>query len=213
MVIIGGIYFELQTPGVGFPLAAALFAAILYFAPLYLEGLAENWELVLFFVGIVLIGVEIFAIPGFGVAGISGIILMVTGLTLSMVDNIVFKFDGMAGFEAILKSLFIVVISGLVSFILSLYLSKKLFTSRTFPHLALNTVQNTMNGFVGVESKIQKELIGKKGIAHTILRPSGKVIIDGEIYDAKSETGYVEKGDPVKVIRDETGQIYVVPDN
>jgi len=212
MVIIGGIYFELQTPGIGFPLAAALFAAVLYFAPLYLEGLAENWELVIFFVGLVLIGVEIFAIPGFGVAGIAGVILMVTGLALSMIDNIVFSFDGIAGFEAILKALFIVVISGLLSFILSLYISKKLFTSRTFPNLALNTIQNTTDGFVGVESKIQKEMIGKKGIAHTILRPSGKVIIDGEIFDAKSEVGYIEKGDPVKVIRDETGQIYVILD-
>ncbi|GAI56184.1 unnamed protein product, partial [marine sediment metagenome] len=68
MIIIGGIYFELQTPGIGFPLGAALLAAILYFAPLYLQGLAENWELVLFVVGLILIGVEIFAIPGFGVA-------------------------------------------------------------------------------------------------------------------------------------------------
>jgi membrane-bound serine protease (ClpP class) len=212
MIIIGGIYFELQTPGVGFPLAAALFAAVLYFAPLYLEGLAEHWELVLFFVGIVLIAVEIFAIPGFGVAGVSGIILMVTGLALSMIDNIVFSFDGFAGFEAILKALFIVITSSLLSLLLSLWISKKLFTSRTFPNLALNTVQDTMKGFVGVESKIQKETIGKKGIAHTLMRPSGKVLIEGEIYDAKSETGYIEKGNPVKVIRDETGQIYVVLD-
>ena len=212
MIIIGGIYFELQTPGIGFPLAAALLAAILYFAPLYLEGLAEHWELVLFFVGIVLIGVEIFAIPGFGVAGVSGIILMVTGLALSMVDNIVFSFDGFAGFEAILKALFIVVTSSLLSFLLSLWISKKLFTSRTFPNLALNTIQDINKGFVGVESKIQKDIIGKTGVAHTLLRPSGKVLIEGEIYDAKSETGYIEKGAAVRVVRDETGQIYVVLD-
>ncbi|MGW8316797.1 MAG: NfeD family protein, partial [Bacteroidales bacterium] len=77
MVIIGGIYFELQSPGIGFPLAAAILAALLYFAPLYLEGLAENWELILFIVGVILIMVEIFAIPGFGVAGVAGIIAMI----------------------------------------------------------------------------------------------------------------------------------------
>ena len=65
MVIIGGIYFELQSPGIGFPLAASIVAALLYFAPLYLEGMAENWELIVFIVGIILIMVEIFAIPGF----------------------------------------------------------------------------------------------------------------------------------------------------
>jgi len=91
MIIIGGIYFELQTPGVGFPLAAAAIAAILYFAPLYLEGLVENWEIVIFIVGVILLMVELFAIPGFGVAGISGIILMVAGLTLAMIDNEIFR--------------------------------------------------------------------------------------------------------------------------
>ena len=85
MIIIGGIYFELQTPGIGFPLGAAALAALLYFAPLYLEGLANHWEILLFVVGIVLVLIEIFAIPGFGVTGVSGIILIISGLTLSMV--------------------------------------------------------------------------------------------------------------------------------
>ena len=45
MIMIGGIYYELQAPGVGFPLITALTAALLYFAPLYLEGLAQHWEI------------------------------------------------------------------------------------------------------------------------------------------------------------------------
>ncbi len=71
MIMLGGIYFELQSPGIGFPLAAAGIAAVLYFAPLYLEGLAENWEIVLFVAGVILLMIEVFAIPGFGVAGVS----------------------------------------------------------------------------------------------------------------------------------------------
>ncbi|MEO1099297.1 MAG: nodulation protein NfeD, partial [Bacteroidota bacterium] len=65
LVIIGGIWFELQTPGVGFPIAAAILAAILYFVPYYMNGLAENWEIIAFFLGIILIAVEVFVIPGF----------------------------------------------------------------------------------------------------------------------------------------------------
>ena len=80
LIIIGGIWFELQTPGVGFPIAAAAVAAILYFTPYYLNGLAANWEIILFFMGIVLILLEVFVIPGFGIAGISGIILTVCSL-------------------------------------------------------------------------------------------------------------------------------------
>ena len=77
LVFIGGLYFELQTPGVGFPGIAALVALILYLVPYYLSGLAENWEIIVLFVGLVLIALEIFVIPGFGVAGISGIAMTV----------------------------------------------------------------------------------------------------------------------------------------
>ena len=66
IIIIGGIYFEMQTPGLGFPSAASLLAAILYFAPLYIDGLAANWEILAFIIGILLLAVEIFIIPGSG---------------------------------------------------------------------------------------------------------------------------------------------------
>jgi membrane-bound serine protease (ClpP class) len=210
ILIVGGIYFELQSPGIGFPLAAAITAAILYFAPLYLEGLAQNWELIIFIIGLILLGVEIFAIPGFGVAGISGIILMVMGLTLAMVDNVVFDFSFSLGMASIVKAFLIVIVSIFLGFILSLWLGGKLFTAKkTFSGLALYSDMKSEEGFIGVESK-PKELIGKTGIADSILRPVGKVIIDDEIYDAKSEYGYINKGEKVKVVRYETGQVYVV---
>ena len=60
MVIVGGIYFELQSPGIGFPSIASIAAAMLYFAPLYVEGLAENWEILVFIAGLVLIILEVF---------------------------------------------------------------------------------------------------------------------------------------------------------
>ncbi|MFR0836492.1 MAG: hypothetical protein ACLSG8_10515 [Barnesiella sp.] len=88
MIIIGGIYFELQTPGIGFPSAAALIAAVLYFAPLYLDGLAANWEILLFVAGVVMLILEIFVIPGFGIAGISGIVLMIGALVLALLGNV-----------------------------------------------------------------------------------------------------------------------------
>lgn len=60
MLIVGGIYFELQTPGIGFPLGVAITAAVLYFAPLYIDGLAANWEIIVFVIGLVLIALELF---------------------------------------------------------------------------------------------------------------------------------------------------------
>jgi membrane-bound serine protease (ClpP class) len=214
MIIVAGLYFELQSPGVGFPLVIAIIAATLYFAPLYLEGIAENWELGLFVLGVILIGVELFVIPGFGVAGIAGILLTVTGLVLSMVDNIVFdyQFQWEEAFKSVVRSFLIVSVSVFVSLVLSLYLSKKLLTSSgSFSRLVLDSTQQKDEGYIGVDSQ-QKQLVGKTGTAHTVLRPGGKVVVEGEIYDARSEIGFIEKGEVVRVIEYGTSQLVVVRD-
>ena len=138
MIIIGGIYFELQAPGIGFPLAASVTAALLYFAPLYIEGLAEHWEIIIFIVGLVLLGIEIFIVPGFGVPGITGIVLVVAGLTLSMTRNEGFDFS-QVHLTGLIRSFFIVVTAAFCSILLSFYFGKKILTTTTFGHLALNS--------------------------------------------------------------------------
>jgi len=211
MVIFGGIYFELQSPGIGFPLAAALLAAILYFAPLYLEGIANNWEIALFFVGLILIGVEIFAIPGFGVAGVSGIVLAVAGLSLAMVDTFDFEFERPEIFaEAIFKSLILVLGSLFVSLIASIYMSKRMFDSSYIGNkITLQSSQPTNEGYIGVDSHI-KDMVGQEGIAETVLRPSGSVQIGNEVFDAMAEYGFIDKGEKVKVTKTEASQVYVI---
>ena len=92
LIIIAGIYFEMQTPGMGFAGLAALVALIIYLVPYYLNGLAANWEIIAFFIGLALIAVEIFVLPGFGVAGISGIVITVGSLFLVMINNDAFDF-------------------------------------------------------------------------------------------------------------------------
>lgn len=212
MIIIGGIYFELQSPGIGFPLIAAIGAAVFYFMPLYLEGLAANWQVIVFVAGVILIALEIFVVPGFGITGGLGIAGIITGLTFGMIDKIVFRFGPSDGTgREIIIAFTIVMVSMLAAFILSIWISKKLFTSnRLFGSLALQKVMETDHGYISVDSVTQKSLIGKTGTAYTLLRPSGKIIIDENIYDAKSEIGYIEKGTKIKVIRDEAGQVYVV---
>ena len=165
--------------------------------------------MVIFIVGIILIALEIFVIPGFGITGVSGIILVITGLTLALVDNNIFKFDGLGAMDKVFKAFLLVVGSIAIAFLLSIYLSKKLFTSSMFKGFALEATQQTSEGYVSFDNH-QKELIGKLGTAYTVLRPSGKVEIEGEIYDARSDIGFIEKGATVKVIRDEAGQLYVI---
>ncbi|MDD5184048.1 MAG: NfeD family protein [Paludibacter sp.] len=207
MFIIGGIYFELQTPGIGFPLGLAITAALLYFAPLYIDGLAANWEILMFIIGLVLLGLELFVIPGFGIAGISGIILIMAGLILSLVNNVVFDFEKVQS-GAVGEALLTVTAGMGLAFGMIIYLSNKIGTKGIFRKMALNTTMETKEGYIGV-SMTELKLVGKTGIAATVLRPSGKVSINGVSYDAVSDQSFIEKGTAVRVIRYETGQIYV----
>ncbi len=208
MIIIGGIYFELQSPGVGFPLVASVIAAMLYFAPLYIQGLADHWEIVIFMVGVILILVEIFAIPGFGVAGISGIILVVGGLMLSLIGNVGLNFSGVS-LDAIARAFFIVIIAIFLALLGSFWISKKLFTTSIFGHLALDTEQKADQGYTTSNLKYAG-MIGKTGVAHSVLRPAGKVKIEGDVWDATALTGFIDKGTEIEVVKYETGQLFVI---
>lgn len=207
MLIIGGIYFELQTPGVGFPLIVAILAAVLYFVPLYIDGLAANWEILLFIVGIGLIALELFVIPGFGIAGISGIVLVITGLTLSLLGNVNFNFEFVDA-NAIGIALITVTAGLFLGFVVVIYISTRIGSKGLLRKVALNATLDNESGYVAV-SLDERNLIGKTGRAKTVLRPSGKVEVEGRVYDAVSEHGFIEKGTVVHVVRYETGQIYV----
>jgi membrane-bound serine protease (ClpP class) len=209
MAIIGGIYFEMQTPGIGFPLGVAVLAAVTYFAPLYLEGLAENWEILVFLTGLILIMVEIFVIPGFGVSGVIGLVLAFTGLTLSLIDNIVFDFQHV-NIERVSTAVLTVVIGVSLGFFLSLWASSQLFGAHRglFRNMALHTVQNIDEGFVSIDNSLLL-LKGKTGTAHTVLRPGGKVEIEGEIYDAVTSGEFIDRGKQIVVVKVETTQLYV----
>jgi membrane-bound serine protease (ClpP class) len=209
MLIIGGIYFEIQAPGLGLAGLAALVGALLYFAPLYLEGLAANWEILVFFIGVILLAIELFALPGFGVAGISGIILMVSSLMLSLVGNVGFDFDPVSASRAT-EAVLIVFTALLIAIPLSVFLGFKFLNSSFFGRLALNTVQETSQGYTSVDVVAGNNLVGKTGTAFTVLRPAGKISIDGEIYDATALTSYIEKGEAIKVVKFETAQAVVV---
>lgn len=208
MIIVAGIWFELQSPGIGFPSIAAGVAAILYFAPLYLDGLVQYWEIILFVAGVILIFLEIFVIPGFGIAGILGILAVVLGLSFALIDNTGLSFD-FKGLEMLDEALVLVILSMLIAFIISLWLTSRIGIGKgMFKHLALESVQEKEAGYVAVPA-IDKSIIGKTGLAATDLRPSGKIRIENVLYDAVAEFGYIEKGKNIKVIRLENAQLYV----
>jgi len=209
MLILGGIYFEMQAPGIGFPLGVAVVSAVLYFSPLYLEGLAANWEILMFIIGLILIALEIFVVPGFGITGISGITLTFSGLVLSLVKNVNFSFDEVKGNDLLiaLGTVFFGTVGGIS---LAIYLSQKLFTAETgrFAHMSLKEVMSLESGYLGVDPELLL-LKGKNGVAITTLRPSGKIVIDGQTYDAMAVSGMIDKGTNIVVTKVEAAQLYV----
>lgn len=208
IIIIAGIYFELQSPGIGFPTIISILAAVLYFAPLLVEGVAQYWEIIVFVIGIILMLLEIFVIPGFGVAGISGILCIIIGLTFGLVDNADFSFSA-AGLNYIEGPFLLVLGSIIIAVILSLWLTSKIGKGKgLFRNIALNADQKNSEGYIGVPKKYF-DMIGKEGVAITMLRPSGKIEVEGSIYDAVAYPGYIDEGKKIKVTKYESGQLYV----
>ena len=210
MMIIGGIFVEIRTPGIGLPLVTAIVGALLYFAPAYIGHLAQSWEILLFVVGLLLIAVEIFVLPGFGVCGISGIIAVITALAFSMVDNIeFFHWDGSLNLRPIIQPLGIVVLSAAASIFGSVWIVRKLYDTRSFDRIALRQEMKSEEGSTGVVSGLE-ELVGQSVTVFTDMRPGGKVITsDGRIYEATLKFGgFVSKGETLRVVSAEQGRLY-----
>ena len=207
--IIGGIFFELKAPGIGFPTAVALIAAVLYFLPLYLSGTAENWEILLFVAGVILLILELFVIPGFGIAGITGGVLMLAALILALVSNVAFDFT-LVSEGSISRSILTVMAGFVIAVLLLLFLSRRIGRKGLLYNFALHAEQAGEQGYIGVD-ETPRSLVGQKGVTVTRMAPSGKIKVGGEIYDAISLYGsFIEAGNEITIEKYENSQLYVV---
>ncbi|MGY6557718.1 MAG: NfeD family protein [Nitritalea sp.] len=200
LIILGGLYFEIQTPGVGFPLAASIVAVVLYFIPYYLNGLAANWEIAVFIVGVLFLFVELFILPGFGIFGILGIIGVLTGLTLGMLPNDVFDFTFVPGGD-LFSALLTVLVSAIVAIVGIFTLAPKVNSWQAFRSIALASTQNRSDGYTS--TTYPDELLGQEGLVVSRLMPSGRIEIEGEVYDAFSRGEFIDRGERVQVISTE----------
>ncbi|MEM1057098.1 MAG: NfeD family protein [Bacteroidota bacterium] len=194
LMMLGGLYFELQTPGVGFAGAMAVIGAGLFFAPHYLLGLAQSWEIALFVVGVILIAVEVFVTPGFGVFGISGIIAALGALFIALVPNIGFQFptDGQIAQATMTLAATLVLL-----IVLGVSLAKYLPRSERFSRLVLADELSAVSGHISAAT--DTSLLGATGTAITSLRPAGTADIDGRRVDVVATGFFLDAGAEVEV--------------
>lgn len=203
LIMIGlvGLFTEIKTPGWGFAGTAAIIALALFFGTSYILQLASVIEILLFFAGVILLILEIFVIPGFGIFGIAGIVMMVLGLFLGLLSDFELTDFSFVSF-AVIQLAIIFVASAVLIFILYKFLPK----SHAFQNLVLHSNIGIKTGFSNQKYAF---LLNSVGESYTDLRPSGIVVIDGAKYDVVTEGDYILKGTPVKVIKIEGSRIVV----
>ena len=201
--LVGG-YFELKTPGFGVGGIISLIAFTLFFFGNYLAGNMAGYELAAVFVlGLVLIAVEVFVLPGFGVPGIAGLLMVVGSLVFSMIDGVKWREYEWGGslMEATSGPAMYLAIGIFGSFAL-LYLTMRYLPEIPFVNKTLlnaSLAEGTgMETHEGADSRI-----GMTGEALTDLRPAGKAEIAEEVLDVVAEGEFVFKGEPVRIVKED----------
>lgn len=205
MLILGGIYMEMHTPGLGFAAAIAAVATVLYFLPMFVGGNMPAWVLLCFIAGVVLIALEIFVVPGFGITGTAGIIAIVAALVGGMLSN-----DAVTGFDfaSLCRSLVIVGIGCLLAVGAVVYLTSSHGPKLLRKHTELMTELTVADGFVGVDMSPAR-YVGQIATTVTDMRPAGKIEIGSTVFDAVSTGPFIAAHKQVKVTKYENAQLYV----
>ncbi len=204
LMMIGfvGLFIEIKTPGWGMAGTLGILALALFFGSSYILQLASVIEIVVFIIGLILLALEVFVIPGFGAAGIIGILMIVGSLFLSLIGGMPF-FD----MRSISVALIQLSSASVASIIVIVILVKLLPKSSTFNRLILAESESAESGFVSYPS--EKELIGTEGVALTTLRPAGSAEFNGKRFDVVADWEYIQKGKRVKVLRVEGIKVVV----
>ena len=192
MIGIFGLIAEIKSPGWGVPGTAGIIALALFFGSSYILQLASIIEILMFVVGLILLLLEIFVIPGFGIAGISGIILIIASLFLSLVGP-----DPSLEPGIISRAIIQLSVAFLFALILIFLLVRFLPKSNIFKKFILSEEEKAHAGYTSRTPL--SELLGAEGISLTTLRPAGTAEFNGKRVDVVTESEYIEHGKPIIV--------------
>jgi membrane-bound serine protease (ClpP class) len=214
MIGLAGIFIELKSPGVGLPGAVGVVAIALYFLGSYMADLSSYVEWMVFALGVVLLTLEIYVIPGFGLAGLAGIACIAGALFLGLID-----FSPIQGVEfrsvrlQMVGNAALTVLVAMIGLIPFLYVLARLLPSTPmFKRLmlapleagAVATAEQT-----GLTSPTEQIKTGDRGHAVTDLHPTGVAHFAHGRVDVLTEGEFLNRNDPLEVIRVEGARILV----
>lgn len=193
-----GLWIEIQSPGFGLPGMLGLLCLGIFFGGHMLSQIDAQWAALAFVLGLGLIVVEVFILPGFGIAGISGIILMFGG--------IFYVFKSAYQFETAILAFSSVIVLTAIGVIAAFYLFPK---TRAWKHFALATEMSSDIGYHSAGDEDFQSYIGQTGTAITPLRPAGAIRLAGKRVDVLTAGDFIPSETPVKVIEVEGSKVFV----
>ncbi len=216
-LLFGAMFFfstEMSAPGLGVPGFLAALCFLLFFWSQSLGGNADVLEILLFLVGIVFIGMEIFVLPGFGIFGIGGLLMVVVSLVLASQNFIIPRTS--EELARLPQSLMPVVGAGMGFFVAIICLRNVLPNSPYFRRMMLNPRQQPDE--TGLERERDPEMIvdysyleGETGETITRLFPAGKARIGGQVYDVIADGRMMDKGAKIRVVEAVGNRVVVKP--
>jgi membrane-bound serine protease (ClpP class) len=200
-----GLLIEFKTPAFGMAGVGGAVMLGLFFFSHYLVGLAGWEELMLLVAGLALIGVEMFVLPGFGIAGILGLLVVLGSIYLSLVTHLSSEADMSQAAGILSAALLIVIIAGWA-------LLRALPRSGRFARSGMLLGEATDRNTGYISNPVREELVGLTGVALTDLRPAGAAQFGDERLDVVSDNVWISAGSKIKIVRSEGYRHVVAPD-
>jgi membrane-bound serine protease (ClpP class) len=208
LIGLAALYMEISAPGFGVPGIIGIACLALVFLNQYLVGLADYTELLLLILGILLLGIELFVIPGFGIAGISGLIFIAAGAILAFQDFIIpdpsLPWQGEILTENIVYVLGAFFVAIIMAVFFMRYIMPKLSVVVDGPYLG-----TTLKDSHADSMEAQGARVGQTGVTMTLLRPSGKIKIKDDVFDGITQGEFMEKGTPVTITQIQGNRLIV----
>lgn len=209
MIGLAALFIELKAPGFGVPGIVGIICLAIVFLGQHIAGLANYTELLLIFLGIVLVGIELFILPAFGVCGFAGLFCILAGMILSLQDFNLPDPSFPWQRALMVKNITVVIGSLLSSFLVSImfirYVLPKAGKIVSGPYLSTTLATSHADS-----EEMKKAKAGDTGRAITALRPSGKAMVGSEVLDVITEGDFIDMDTPLLITAIRGNRIIVV---